>query len=102
MPAFRYPTLVLQDAAGFFTAVPLEAVFTIPDQAPARHLELSLDGRVVASQTYGGPGTYTLRSTPQKPPGPVATVTLNLDRTFSVPGDHRELGVVVSAIGFRQ
>src|SRR5579862_3265301 len=82
--------------------MPLEAVFTIPDQAPARHLELSLDGRVVASQTYGGPGTYTLRSTPQKPPGPVATVTLNLDRTFSVPGDHRELGVVVSAIGFRQ
>jgi ATP-dependent Clp protease ATP-binding subunit ClpC len=25
MPAFRYPTIVLQDAAGFFTAFPLEA-----------------------------------------------------------------------------
>src|SRR5579872_5002011 len=31
MPAFRYPTLVLQDAAGFFTAVPLEA--DSPDMA---------------------------------------------------------------------
>lgn len=82
--------------------LPLEAVFTIPDPAPARHMELLLDGRVVASETYSGPGAYTLRSPPQMPAAPTATVTLTADRTFSVPGDHRELGVVVSAIGFRQ
>ena len=83
-------------------AQPLEAVFTIPDPAPARHVDLLLDGRVVASETYSGPGAYTLKSPPQSPVGETATVTLTLDRTFSVPGDHRELGVVVSAIGFRQ
>ena len=82
--------------------LPLEAVFTIPDAATARHVELLLDGRVVASDTYSAPGAYTLKSPPQAPAGETATVTLTLDRTFSVPGDHRELGVVVSALGFRQ
>jgi hypothetical protein len=82
--------------------LPIEAVFTIPDPAPARHVELLLDGRVVASETYSTPGTYTLKSPPQSPAGPTATVTLTLERTFSVPGDHRELGVVVSSIGFRK
>jgi hypothetical protein len=83
-------------------ALPIEAVFTIPDPAPARHVELLLDGRVVASQTYSAPGAYTLRSPPQSPAGPTATVTLTIDHTFSVPGDHRELGVIVSSIGFRE
>ncbi len=83
-------------------AMPLDAVFAIPDAAPARHVDLLLDGRVVASQTYSAPGSYTLRSPPQSPAGATATVTLQLDRTFSVPGDHRELGVVVSGIGFRK
>jgi len=82
--------------------LPLEAVFTIPDAATARHVELLLDGRVVAADTYHAPGAYTLKSPPQAPAGETATVTLTLDRTFSVPGDHRELGVVVSALGFRQ
>jgi hypothetical protein len=81
--------------------LPIEAVFTIPDAAPARHMELLLDGQVVASATYPGPGAYTLKSPPQSPVGPSASVTLKLDRTFSVTGDHRELGVVVSSIGFR-
>ncbi|MGA3206105.1 MAG: hypothetical protein ABSF12_26725, partial [Bryobacteraceae bacterium] len=73
----------------------------IPDAAPARHMELLLDGQVVASATYPGPGAYTLKSPPQSPVGPSASVTFKLDRTFSVTGDHRELGVVVSSIGFR-
>jgi hypothetical protein len=81
--------------------LPIEAVFTIPDPAPARHVELLLDGRVVASETYSGPGAYTLKSPPQSPAGETAAVTLTIDRTFSVPGDRRELGVVVSSIGFR-
>lgn len=82
--------------------LPIEAVFTIPDRAPARHVELLLDGRVIASETYTATGAYTLRSAPQLPAGPTATATLTVDRTFSVPGDRRELGVVVSALGFRQ
>jgi hypothetical protein len=82
--------------------LPIEAVFTIPDAAPARHVELLLDGQVVASETYPGPGAYTLKSPPELPASPNASVTLKLDRTFSVPGDHRQLGVVVSSIGFRE
>jgi hypothetical protein len=82
--------------------LPLEAVFTIPDPAPARHVELLLNGRVVASATYGGPGAYTLKSPPQAPAGETATATLTVDRTFSVSGDRRELGVVVASIGFRE
>jgi hypothetical protein len=82
--------------------LPIEAVFTIPDSAPARHVELLLDGLTVASETYRGPGAYTLRTPPLSPNGPTAAVTITLDRTFSVPGDHRELGIVVSAIGFRE
>ena len=83
-------------------AAPIEAVFTIPDAAPARHVELLLDGSVVASGTYSGPGPYILKSPPELPAGQTATVTLSIDRTFSVPGDRRELGVVVSSIGFRE
>ena len=83
--------------------LPVEAVFTIPDAAPARRVRLLLDGREIAAQTYTGPGpNVTLRSAPQTPAGPTATVTLSVDRTFRVPGDRRELGIVVSAIGFRQ
>ncbi len=83
-------------------SAPLEAVFTIPDAAPARHVDLLLDGRVVAAETYAAHGSYTLRSAPLAPAGPTSTVSLTLDRTFSVPGDHRELGVVLSSIGFRE
>jgi hypothetical protein len=82
--------------------LPIEAVFTIPDRAPARHVELLLDGRVAASETYGGPGAYTLKSPPQSPAGETATVTLTVDRTFAAPGDRRELGVVVAGMGFRE
>lgn len=82
--------------------LPVEAIFNIPGPAPARRVQLLLDGREIASQTFSGPGAYTLKSPPQAPAGPTATVTLTIDRTFSVPGDHRELGIIVSAIGFRQ
>src|ERR1700722_381034 len=83
-------------------ALPVEASFNIPDAAPARRVQLLLDGREVASQTYSGPGSYVLKSPPQAPAGPTATIALTVDRTFFVPGDHRDLGMVVSAIGFRR
>jgi hypothetical protein len=28
-------------------------------------------------------------------------VTIAVDRTFSVPGDHRTLGIVLNAVGFK-
>jgi len=81
--------------------MPVVAAFTIPDAAPARRVRLLLDSSEIAAETYSGPGTYTLQSPPQAVTGASATVTLEVDRTFSVPGDRRELGVIVSAIGFR-
>jgi len=55
---------------------------------------------VIAAETYAKPGLYTLKSAPVLPPGDTATVALAIDRTFSVPGDHRQLGVILTAAGF--
>jgi 4-amino-4-deoxy-L-arabinose transferase-like glycosyltransferase len=92
-------TVLLKSPAG---PLPVEAAFNIPGVAPARRVQLLLDGREIASQAYSGPGSYMLKSPPEAPAGPTAAVTLTVDRTFFVPGDHRELGMVVSAIGFRR
>ncbi len=59
------------------------------------------DGVKVAEQTYAGPGTYTLESPPVLPAKPVTTLTIVVDKTFSVPGDRRELGIVLYGAGFR-
>lgn len=80
---------------------PLTASFTIHPRSPARRVRLLLDGREVAAQTYAGPGTYTLTTAPVRPAGPVATVTLEADQTFTAPPDTRDLALVLSAIGFR-
>jgi hypothetical protein len=79
---------------------PLEVRFTIPDQAPARHVVVELNNRQVASQTYPTPGSYTLSSAALKPDGASATIIITIDKTFSVPGDHRQLGIVLSEVGF--
>ncbi len=79
----------------------LEALFYIPDNAPARHFELLAEGRVVAARTFGGPGEYTLRSEPFAPQSRFISVELLVDHTFRAPGDERDLGVVLKGIGFR-
>ncbi len=82
--------------------LPLRAVFYIPPQAPARTVTLSLNGAEVASQTYARDGLYTLTSPPQSMATPEASVTLAVDKTFSLPPDKRVLGVVLSGIGFHE
>jgi hypothetical protein len=69
--------------------------FAIPEQAPARAVSLDVNGQRVASQTYAGPGRYVLSSGPLTLEGESATVTIRVDRTFSVPGDPRQLGVIL-------
>jgi hypothetical protein len=81
-------------------ALPLRATFTIPPQARARRVTLLLDGREVASQTYPAPGTYTLESPPVRAAGAVATVEIAIDQTFFAPPDTRELGMVLTGVGF--
>jgi hypothetical protein len=80
----------------------LEATFYIPDNAPARHIQLLVNGNVVADETFPGPGEYTLRSSrPFEAASGFVNVTLEVERTFRVPGDVRDLGVVLKGIGFK-
>lgn len=83
-------------------ALPLRARFHIPAAARARRITLSLDGVEVASRQFAAPGAYTLATPPLKPARDTATVTLSVDRTFSVPGDRRRLGMVLAALGFAE
>jgi hypothetical protein len=80
---------------------PLSAAFAIHEKSPARQVRLLLDGREVASSTFAGPGAYTVTTAPVQPAGPVAIVTIETDRTFTAPPDTRDLGIVLTGIGFR-
>lgn len=88
-----HPTVLLKGARGR-----LEAEFFIPPQSPARTIQLLADGRVLATQTYPGPGKYTIAT--QASLGPTVAVSLQVDRTFTAPPDQRQLGVLLIAIGF--
>ena len=76
--------------------------FHIPEQAPARRVALWVDGAKVAEKVFPTPGTYTLVSGPVTVAGESATIMVNVDKAFSVPGDHRRLGIILSEIGFRE
>ena len=80
---------------------PLTVRLYIPDQAPGRTVIVSLDGRQVVQETFTKPGAYTLTSAPLRPAGKSATISIKIDKTFSVAGDHRELGAILSQAGFR-
>jgi hypothetical protein len=77
----------------------LRADFTIHAQSPARRVRLMVDGKTVAEKTFDGPGAYSLSgAVPGDSPG--VTVTIAVDKTFSVPGDGRMLGILVQGVGF--
>jgi len=80
---------------------PLTATIYIPENAPARSVKLLLDGREVASQTFAAPGLHTIASAPVRAAGAVATVAIDVDKTFRAPPDTRALGVVLVEAGFR-
>jgi hypothetical protein len=83
-------------------ATPLRVSFTIHPKAPARKVRILLDGREVAAQTYGGPGTYTLASPPVKAASDVAVVGIECDAIFVPLPDTRELGLVLAGVGFQR
>ncbi len=91
--------LVLRNPAA---PLPLSASVYISDKSPARRVTLLLDGREVASQSFARPGAYTVTSPPVRASGPVATVEIDVDRTFTDPPDARRLGVILTGAGFRQ
>lgn len=79
---------------------PLTAKLFIPDNAPARTIKLLLDGREVKTETVPKPGLYTIATPPIQAATPVATVEVQLDKTFKAPPDTRELGAVLLEVGF--
>jgi hypothetical protein len=83
-------------------ATPLQVKFFIPQPAPARRITLLIDGQQqIAEKTYDAPGLYTLETPPIRPAKPTTTLTIVVDKTFSVAGDRRELGVVLVGAGFQ-
>ncbi len=78
----------------------LMANIYILDSAPARRITLSVDGRVVADETFSGPGVHSI-SAGDTGSAKDVTVTITVDKTFSTASDLRKLGMVVTGIGFR-
>jgi hypothetical protein len=98
-----YPDRWMNARAAVLLKVPeqsssLEVKLFIPENAPARHVQLLADGQLVAENTFPGPGSYTL-SAPYRPVGATVTVTLTVDKTFTAPPDQRNLGIVVLGVG---
>jgi hypothetical protein len=83
-------------------AMPLGVSFYVPDNAPARHISLLLDGNEVCSTTVAAPGPGQLTCpAPILPTGATATIEVRVDKTFRAPPDERDLGVVLLGLGFR-
>jgi hypothetical protein len=78
----------------------VEVVFYIPPAAPARRVQLLVDGQLIAEDTFPAPGPYKLAA-PLHLSSPTATVSLSVDKTFNAPGDRRNLGIVITGLGFR-
>jgi hypothetical protein len=81
-------------------SAPLHAAFSIPEQSPARRVEMFVDGQPAAAETFPRPGNYSL-SIPPSSGAEGVTVTLKVDRTFNVPPDKRNLGMLVNGVGYR-
>ena len=80
---------------------PITIRFTIPDVSPARQVTVAINNQTIATQTYAAPGTYSLSSPPQTTAGDTVKLTITIDRSFSVPGDSRELGIILTEAGFK-
>ena len=72
----------------------------IPPDAPARQIRLLAGDHPVAEAVFPAPGAYTL-SAPFTATERSLTVTITVDQTHTVAGDQRQLGVVVTGVGFR-
>lgn len=78
----------------------LDLSFTVPPIAPARQVRMAINGQTVAEKTLPAPGAYTLSSLPPTESKSI-TVTISVDKTFTAPPDARDLGIIMTGIGFR-
>jgi hypothetical protein len=83
-------------------AMPLRVSFYVPDNAPARHISLLLDDREVCAAAVAAPGPGELVCPVSiLPSGPTAVIEIRVDKSFRVPPDERDLGIVLLGVGFR-
>jgi hypothetical protein len=75
---------------------PIEVKLVIPDSSPARTVSVTVDSHIIAAKTFSQPGTYSLTTGPVR----AGAITISADKTFSVPGDSRDLSVILTAAGF--
>ncbi len=81
-------------------ALPLRASLRVYEQSRVGRVKLQLDGETLLDMAVK-PGPVELVTAPVKPAHESATVTLTVDRTFTAGGDQRELGVILTGVGFR-
>jgi hypothetical protein len=79
---------------------PLRVEVYIPPDAPARRVQMLVGGEVIAEEVFPRPGSYALAA-PYRAGTASLAVSLTADKTYRVAGDERELGVVVTGVGFR-
>ena len=78
----------------------MSVTFFIPADAPARRMEMLVDGRGIAAADFDKPGAYSLAA-PFTTTEASVELTLRVDATHTVPPDARDLGVIVTGAGFR-
>jgi hypothetical protein len=74
--------------------------FFVPNEAKARQIRIEINAQVTATRNIA-PGTFTVESLLIKPEGDTARITITVDKTFSSQSDRRELGVILTEVGFR-
>jgi len=82
--------------------MPIKVDLYIPDQSPARTIRLLVDDRLIKEARYGRPGSYNITTDPVPIERASATLTIAVDKTFSVPGDPRQLGIILRGAGFEK
>lgn len=80
------------------STAPLGVDVYVPTEAPARRIELLIDGVIAASKTFAQAGAYRLEAPLPAGEDPV-TVSVRVDATHRAPPDQRDLGVVISGVG---
>jgi hypothetical protein len=74
--------------------------FHIPENAPARRVEVEVDGKLVVEHDYETTGGFELRAPVELKPGAAVRVVIRASPSYSPPGDGRDLAIVMIGFGF--
>lgn len=76
----------------------LEVKIYVPDNAPARAITFGI-GSERKTESFAGPGSYTFSMPVSLTGSEPVTIAIQVDKTFSVQGDNRTLGVILNEVG---